>query len=222
MLEDVEVARSLNLQPEREGIAARLEAQTVDGQIEVPASRRDAADLIVDPGTEPGHQGSKVRVEANLEVWSRNLDARLVVQSKHDPIAAAEELEWLAVRVQEFELRESHVTVATAIVDAGEIGLEPARLGVVPHVGLDDLFGLPIHPQASLVYPNRAGTQVFDRRHVVRHEDHRPAPLTHFTHRAQALLLEGRIANRQHFVHEQDVRFQVRGYRKAQTKEHAG
>jgi hypothetical protein len=45
--------------------------------------------------------------------------------------------------------------------------------------------------------------------------------LRHVTHLAKALLLELRVADRQHFIHDEDLRLEVRGDRECQPQVHA-
>ena len=52
-------------------------------------------------------------------------------------------------------------------------------------------------------------------------EQDRPAGLGDFAHLAEAFLAEGGVADGEHFVDEQDLRGQVRGYGEAQAHGHA-
>ena len=57
-------------------------------------------------------------------------------------------------------------------------------------------------------------------RHVVADEQHRAPLLGHVAHLAQAFALELGVADRQHLVHDQDFRLQVRGHREGQPHVH--
>ena len=48
------------------------------------------------------------------------------------------------------------------------------------------------------------------RRHVVAHKEDCATGLGHIAHLAHALLLKRDIADGEHFVHQQDFRFEVR------------
>ena len=60
-----------------------------------------------------------------------------------------------------------------------------------------------------------------DRGHVVADEQDRPALLADVVHLAQALVLERRVADRQHLVDEQDLRLEVGGDGEGQPHVHA-
>ena len=64
-------------------------------------------------------------------------------------------------------------------------------------------------------------TQPKDRAHVVADEDDGAALSCHVLHLAQALLLELGVAHRQHLIHEQNLRLQVRRHRESQADLHA-
>ena len=53
------------------------------------------------------------------------------------------------------------------------------------------------------------------------HEDHRPALLGDVAHFPQTLSLKCRVAYGQNFVHQQDLRLQVRGHGEGQAQVHA-
>ena len=61
-----------------------------------------------------------------------------------------------------------------------------------------------------------------DGGHVVADEQHRASLLGHVAHLAQAFALELRIAHRQDFVHDQDLRLEVRRDGERQPQVHAG
>ena len=66
-----------------------------------------------------------------------------------------------------------------------------------------------------------AGTQGGHGRHVVADEEHGPPRPATLAHLAEALLLERRVADREHLVDEQDLRLEMRGDRERQAHVHA-
>ena len=64
-------------------------------------------------------------------------------------------------------------------------------------------------------------TQPPYRFQIVTHEDDRPPFACHIVHLAKAALLEGRIANGEYFIDQQDFRLQVCRNRKRQPQVHA-
>ncbi len=62
--------------------------------------------------------------------------------------------------------------------------------------------------------------QRFDGGHIVTDEQHGASLPRDIPHLAQALLLEADVPDRQHFIHHQDVRLQVRGNRKSEPGLH--
>ena len=67
----------------------------------------------------------------------------------------------------------------------------------------------------SFIENNPAVTQRQERGQIVADKKHGPPALSYLGHLAKTLLLELRVAHRQHFIHDQDLRFQVRATAKA-------
>ena len=55
----------------------------------------------------------------------------------------------------------------------------------------------------------------------MRDEKNRAALLTDLVHLVEALLLEGGIADRQHLVHHQNLRLEMRGHREREPDVHS-
>src|SRR5262245_11756600 len=49
-----------------------------------------------------------------------------------------------------------------------------------------------------------------------------PFPARHVPHSAKTFSLEGDVSYGKHFIHNEDFRFQMRGYRKSESHIHAG
>src|SRR4030042_419126 len=72
---------------------------------------------------------------------------------------------------------------------------------------------------AVLQYDN-AVADVSHMLQVMADEDHRVGLFSQLCHTPQALVLEGKVAHRQHFVYQQYLRLYVYGYGKAQPHYH--
>ena len=75
--------------------------------------------------------------------------------------------------------------------------------------------------QAAFLKHDRFLRQAQDGRHVMAHEQDGPPLLGHSAHLAETLPLEFGITDSQHFVHYQDLRFQMGGNREGQAQVHA-
>ena len=95
------------------------------------------------------------------------------------------------------------------------------RFGPRAEVSRDARHRVALHHQPTAVHHHHPLTQVLDAGQVVTHEQHRPTFSRHVAHPTQTLLLEGGVTHRQHFIHQQDLRLQVRGDRERQPQVHA-
>ena len=75
---------------------------------------------------------------------------------------------------------------------------------------------------AAPLEQQRAMAEATHRSHVVRHEHDRLALVTHPVEHVEALLLERRIADREHLVDQQDVRVDLDRDRERQSDLHPG
>src|SRR5216683_1583584 len=78
----------------------------------------------------------------------------------------------------------------------------------------------PSHPDRSAIHPSHSLAQSTDLIQLVTHQHHRAPRSRHFPHLPQALLLKIDIPHRQHFVHQQYLRLQVRRHRERQPDVH--
>ena len=86
----------------------------------------------------------------------------------------------------------------------------------------DDPRGDAGGDRAPSFQQDRPGAEALDRVHVVAHEEHRPAVSARdVLHTPQALLLELRVADRQHLVHDQHLGLEMRRHRKREPHLHA-
>src|SRR5882672_2803437 len=69
---------------------------------------------------------------------------------------------------------------------------------------------------------HHALAQSCNRSHVMRHKKNRAALPAYVVHLVEALLLKGRVAYSQHFVHHQDLRLKMRGHGEGEANVHAG
>src|SRR5271170_745705 len=91
------------------------------------------------------------------------------------------------------------------------------------------MFQISIHYQLAgacrghfAVFQQDAARAKFgDGAEIVGNENYRGAAAQNAVHSLEAAILEDHVANAQHFVHDQDVRINVRGNRKAQPRVHA-
>ena len=75
--------------------------------------------------------------------------------------------------------------------------------------------------KSPVFQPNAARTKVLDSSHIVADKENRPPRFRHLPHFAQALLLEGRVADGQHFIHQENFRFQMSRHGKGQPHIHS-
>src|SRR6185295_9746835 len=68
---------------------------------------------------------------------------------------------------------------------------------------------------------NPPTTQRRDRTEIMTDEQHGSSRTRHIAHLPQTLLLKRRITNRQHFIHDQDLRLEMRGHREREPHVHA-
>ena len=108
-----------------------------------------------------------------------------------------------------------------AVLEVGPFphgGRAHAGSQVLPH----HLGGTAVCHRVTVVQQDHPFTESGDGGHVVAHEQNRAATLGDLAHPTQTFLLEGGVAYGQHFVHDQDLRFQVRGHGEGQAQIHAG
>jgi hypothetical protein len=84
----------------------------------------------------------------------------------------------------------------------------------------DRIVGRPIEEDGSVLQKNCTVAEPLDCPCVVRHEDDRAAALLEVEDLAEALALEGLVADGEHLVEEQDVGLDVRRDRKAEPHVH--
>ena len=80
---------------------------------------------------------------------------------------------------------------------------------------------IAVEREAARAQHDGPGAQVADGRHVVADEQHRAAVRRDIAHLAQALPLELQIADREHFVDDQNLAAQMRRHRKREPHVHA-
>ena len=73
----------------------------------------------------------------------------------------------------------------------------------------------PCVDEPAVLQQQRRGAEAGERLQLVADEQDGPAAAGHVVHLAQALLLEGHVADRQHLVHDQDLRVEVGRHAKA-------
>ncbi len=88
-------------------------------------------------------------------------------------------------------------------------------------IKVNSLLRWGTHDELTFVQHDCFLRQAQNGRHVVADEQDRASLLCHVTHFAETFLLEFRIAHRQHFIHNKDLRFEVRGDGKRETQIHA-
>src|SRR5215213_4255112 len=112
----------------------------------------------------------------------------------------------------------SGVWTLTGPAVAPPSGLTHARRSFISLLpGADSMSS---HERSASAEPDDAVAEALHRRHVVRDEEH-GAPLARdAAHLAQTLLLERRVADGEHLVHDEDFGFEVRGHGEGQTHVH--
>ena len=85
-----------------------------------------------------------------------------------------------------------------------------------------DLSGRALTPNLAAVDPENALAEAADLIHLMADEDDRAAALGNFLHLAEAFLLEFEIADGEHFIHQQNFRFEMRRDGKGEAHLHAG
>ena len=80
---------------------------------------------------------------------------------------------------------------------------------------------VPMARDAAALEPDRAMTELPDRLQLVADEQDRPAVAADVAHLAEALPLERGVADGQHLVDDQDLRFEMRRHRERQPHVHA-
>ena len=75
--------------------------------------------------------------------------------------------------------------------------------------------------QSAAVDPDGVGAERLNRGQVVGDEKHGTAGGMQVAHGLQAFALKFRVSHCQDFVHDQDVRFEMRGHGKSQSHPHA-
>ena len=125
----------------------------------------------------------------------------------------------LAVLVLEPGVGDVGRAIAVALVSL----LLGARLPpeVELHVVVGDLAGFSDHLELAALDEHRAGAEAPDGAHVVRHEQDRLALVLHAVEHVEALLLEGRVAHREHLVDQEDVGVHLDHHREGEPHVHA-
>src|SRR5262249_31318757 len=95
-------------------------------------------------------------------------------------------------------------------------------LNPILEVACGDLSRRALLPRLAVMQTDGATAESLHGDYVVADEQDGPPALGGVADLAQALLLERRVADRQHLVDEQDLGFQMRGDGKGQAHEHAG
>ena len=94
----------------------------------------------------------------------------------------------------------------------------------LPHllvVRVDDVVRRALRTDAPLIEPERALAEARDRAEVVRDEHDRLLRGAELADLGEALVLEVLVADREHLVDQEDVRFEVHGDREAEAHVHA-
>ena len=104
--------------------------------------------------------------------------------------------------------------------------LRPCRSRLVGHrqaveIGADDAFDRAGGDRAAAIEQQAARAELEHRAHVVADEDHRAAVAHHLADLAEALLLKRQIADREHFVDDEDVGSKMRGDGEREAHLHA-
>src|SRR5688572_20630953 len=73
----------------------------------------------------------------------------------------------------------------------------------------------------TLLQPDRLAAQATNRLHVVTHKQHGAAGMREVAHLPQTLALKSHIANRQHFVDDENLSLEMRGDGKSEPHVHA-
>ena len=98
------------------------------------------------------------------------------------------------------------VVPGAARYDAGAIGVRRLHRAIVR----DAVRRRAVEDAGAAVEHQRAPRERRDRLHVVAHEQHRAPGVRDLLHLAEALALELAVADREHFVDDQDLRLEVR------------
>ena len=85
----------------------------------------------------------------------------------------------------------------------------------------DEFGGIPDFLDLPVLEPHRVFAQLRDRRHIVADEQDGAAVFRDIAHLADALLLEPDVTDREHLVHDQDLRLQVGGHGERQADVHS-
>src|SRR5439155_17583983 len=88
-------------------------------------------------------------------------------------------------------------------------------------VRVDDVVRRALRREDAVVKPDRALAKTRDRAQVVRHEDDRLLGRAELADLGEAFVLEVLVTDREHFVHEENVRLQMHGDRETETHVHA-
>jgi hypothetical protein len=135
-------------------------------------------------------------------------------------LAAAHRADGIARPIAQVETGEHRRQTRIEPRDSGQIdgGL---RRHFRPEIGRDALHRIALlcHPPA--VDHHHPAAQLLDAGQVVADEEDRSTFACHVAHSAQALLLEGRVADGEHLVDQQDLWLEVRRHSKCQAKVHA-
>src|SRR5271154_1789924 len=89
------------------------------------------------------------------------------------------------------------------------------------HVSTDNLIGSTFGHEPPILEKKTGAAKRLDRRHVVTYKEDSATVASDIADFPEASLLECRISNCQHFVDEQDLRLEMRGYCKSEPHEHA-
>ena len=143
------------------------------------------------------------------------------------------------------ERTEATYRIELAEIETRHCAIEPQRqdLGIagslvlsfdVSHVELDSstetaAFKIPFDPflrRASKIHNplaehDHAARELHDRVHVMTDKQNRTPMAGHVFHFSETFLLKFRIPDRQHFIHDQNLRLEMRGDREGETHIHA-
>jgi hypothetical protein len=83
-------------------------------------------------------------------------------------------------------------------------------------IGLQHVRRLPIHHQLTVIQPQSTVAKLRQNGRGVRDAEQRFSRVAEFENLFEAFLLKRLVADRQHFIDDQDFRLQIQRYRKRQ------
>src|SRR5262245_22715266 len=208
--------------PHRQGVLPGDQGEGVDLQVEVAVARLDLGDAhpvhpVAGFGKQRAHLGNHTEAEARI------VDGLLdtVVEAQHHGVPASHHRQGRAVRAQVLEPGVADLAAAQPAFAHGQVGSLDVVSRERAHVGLDDVLGAAVHLDLAPVDPDAPGAEILHGGQVVRYEEHRAPALAQALHGLDALLLEARVAHRQHLVDDEHVGLQVSGHGESQPQAHA-